>query len=196
MHGREEGRPLVNIVGELVALGPADRQLVSLFARWHNDLAALAALGDIPRPMTLEAMSRRHDAFAADPDEARFCVYERATWRPIGLASLPRIDFRHGTAAYVLFIGAADCRGRGYGTEATRLMLDYAFSILGLHSVMLTVYAFNRAAIRAYEKAGFRECGRRRECHWMGGQRWDAIFMDCVSSEFFGARLASNTPHG
>ena len=63
-------------------------------------------------------------------------------------------------------------------------MLDYAFTALGLHSVLLTVYAFNRAGIRAYEKAGFRECGRQREAHRRGGQRWDVVSMDCLAREF------------
>ena len=177
-------QPVINVLGERVALGPLRADLVPLYHRWHNDLAARDALGDIPHPMTLEAMAARHDAFAAAPDEARFCLYERATWRPIGLASLPGIDVRHGTAGYVLLIGEADCRGKGYGTEATRLVLDYAFTALGLHNVMLTVYAFNHAAIRAYEKAGFREIGRRRASHQRGDQCWDTVYMDCLASEF------------
>ena len=49
-------------------------------------------------------------------------------------------------------------------------MLDYAFTALGLHSVMLIVDEFNLAGRRAYEKAGFREFGRRRQCHWIGGR--------------------------
>ncbi len=42
----------------------------------------------------------------------------------------------------------------------------------------------NPAGIRAYEKAGFKEIGRRRECRMMGGKLWDEIHMDCLSSEF------------
>jgi RimJ/RimL family protein N-acetyltransferase len=81
-------------------------------------------------------------------------------------------------------IGEVEHRGKGLGTEATKLTLDYAFTTLGLHNVMLTVYEFNLAGFRAYEKAGFRECGRRRECHWMGGRFWDEIYMDCLVTEF------------
>jgi diamine N-acetyltransferase len=66
-------------------------------------------------------------------------------------------------------------------------MLDYAFTVLGLHSIMLTVYAFNLAGRRAYEKAGFREVGRRRQSHWMAGQYWDEIIMDCLATEFTSA---------
>ncbi len=69
-------------------------------------------------------------------------------------------------------------------------MLDYAFTALGLHSCLLTVYAFNIAAHHAYRKAGFREFGRRRECHWMGGKLWDEIYMDCLATDFQSTVLA------
>lgn len=127
--------PIVTIVGERIALGPLDHTLVPLMQRWHNDLAVVAALGLPPRPLTLERMAARHDALAAAEDEARFAVYTWADRRPIGLATLPAIDFRHGTARYVLFIGKRDCRGKGYGTETTRLMLEYAADWQGKHVV-------------------------------------------------------------
>jgi RimJ/RimL family protein N-acetyltransferase len=69
-------------------------------------------------------------------------------------------------------------------------MLDYAFTALGLHNVMLAVYAYNPAAIRAYVKAGFREFGRRRESVWMGGRLWDTIYMECLASDFVRPVLA------
>src|SRR3954454_19492741 len=105
MMSSDMGQPVVNIVGENVALGPTRRELYPLFARWNNDLAAMDALGAVPRPLAFEAVTARQEAFEAAADEVRFFVYERATWRPIGLASLPGIDFRHGTATYILFIG-------------------------------------------------------------------------------------------
>jgi RimJ/RimL family protein N-acetyltransferase len=89
----------------------------------------------------------------------------------------------HRTAELGIVIGEPDCRGKGYGTEATRLILDYAFSALGLHNVMLRVFAYNEAAIRAYLKAGFKEIGRRREAHRQGGVAYDEVLMDCVSTE-------------
>ncbi len=69
-------------------------------------------------------------------------------------------------------------------------MLDYAFSALGLHNVLLLVDEFNVAGRRAYTKAGFRECGRRRQCRARAGQRWDTIYMECLSSEFSSPVLA------
>jgi RimJ/RimL family protein N-acetyltransferase len=83
-----------------------------------------------------------------------------------------------------MLIGEGDCLGEGYGTETTRLMLDYAFAALGLQPGLLDVDEFNDAGRRAYEKAGFRECGRWRGASPMLGRRWDRIPMDCVASEF------------
>jgi RimJ/RimL family protein N-acetyltransferase len=99
------------------------------------------------------------------------------------------VDYRHGTAELGILIGEADGRGKDYGTETTRLMAEYAFTTLGLHNLMLRVFAFNPAGIRAYEKAGFREFGRRREAVWMGGRRWDVVYMECLASEFSGASV-------
>ena len=49
---------------------------------------------------------------------------------------------------------------------------------------MLVVYEFNLAGRHAYEKADFREFGRRRQAHLMGGRLWDVIYMECLASEF------------
>ncbi|MYB77677.1 MAG: GNAT family N-acetyltransferase, partial [Chloroflexi bacterium] len=94
------------------------------------------------------------------------------------------IDHRNRTAAFGIAIGEPDARGKGYGTETAQLMLDYAFTVQGLHNVMLHVHEYNLAGIRAYTKAGFKEFGRRRECHFMGGKYWDLIHMECLASEW------------
>ncbi|HYI24143.1 MAG TPA: GNAT family protein, partial [Thermomicrobiales bacterium] len=103
--------------------------------------------------------------------------------RPIGNVALQDIDYRSRTAEFGIYIGEPDCRGQGYGTDATRLMLDFAFNILGLNNVMLRVYEYNPGAIRSYEKAGFREFGRRRKAQFMDGRFWDVIFMECVAHD-------------
>jgi diamine N-acetyltransferase len=176
--------PIVNIVGERVALGPIRRDLVPLYHRWHNDFTVARTLDYEPRPATLEQRQAWYDRASVDPTVVRFTIYERARWRPIGIANLHDVDLRHGTAEYGIVIAEADARGKGYGTETTRLVLDHAFTALGLHNVMLRVYAYNPAAIRAYEKAGFREFGRRRESRLHLGRRRDVIHMECLASDF------------
>jgi RimJ/RimL family protein N-acetyltransferase len=193
--------PRRNIAGRVVSLGPLRRDLVPLYQRWINDFGTQSTLGGPPVPRTVEQELERYRQLTAAEDSAQFTIYERATDRPIGITELQEIDRRNRTATFVIFIGEADARGRGYGTEATRLVLDYAFTTLGLHNVILTVVAFNAAAIRAYERAGFRASGRRRECRLVGGRRWDDIYMECLASEFVGpmvggAAFAPNMPRG
>ncbi len=183
-------QPLVNIVGNLVALGPHRRDLIPTYQRWVNDFATLRTLGPAaPRPTSLEQETAWYEAQVTGKMPG-FTVYERETWRPIGTTAFHEVDQRNRTASYGLLIGESDCRSRGYGTETTQLMLDYAFTALGLHSVLLTVAEYNYAGRRAYEKAGFRECGRRRQCRWLAGKLWDNIYMDCLVTEFTGSVLS------
>ena len=119
-------------------------------------------------------------------DAIWFTIYAIEGWQPIGTTDLFEIDHRLRTARFGMLIGEADARGKGYGTETVRLMLDYAFTALGLHNVMLNVSEYNLAGRRAYEKAGFKEFGRRREsdplrasagtrCTWTAWRRSSSV---------------------
>jgi RimJ/RimL family protein N-acetyltransferase len=101
----------------------------------------------------------------------------------IGNTNLFNVDLHNGTADFGILIGEPDAWGKGYGTEATRLMLDYAFDVLGLHNVQLQVYSNNERAVRAYQRAGFRRVGVRRAARKLGRERHDVIYMDAVASE-------------
>jgi RimJ/RimL family protein N-acetyltransferase len=182
--------PIVNITGTLVALGPIRQELIQTYLRWINDFSMLRTLGQPPRPMTLEQEQAWYDDAAKSSSTYAFTIYERATWRPVGNTSLMDVDWRNRTAEFGILIGEPDARGKGFGTETASLMLDFAFTALGLHSVYLRVHEYNLAGRRAYEKAGFKVFGRRREVQQMGGRRWDTIYMDALASEFTSPVLA------
>jgi RimJ/RimL family protein N-acetyltransferase len=177
--------PIQNIVGEKVALGPLRKDLVPLYTRWFNDFTTLRMLGPMPRPLTLEQEEQWYErANTRGEAVVQFTIYEMATGRPIGTTGLHDIDHRNRTALFGITIGEPDARGKGYGTEATRLMLDFAFTVQGLHNVMLVVHEYNPAGINAYTNAGFKEFGRRRESQFMGGRYWDVIYMECLATEW------------
>lgn len=163
-----------------VLLHPRDRTIVPHLHRWYNDFTVNRGNSDTLEPSTFDQALRWYESSLISEDAIGFAIHDRATGAPIGVTFLHHIDLRHGTAEYGITIGERSFHGRGYGTEVTQLILDYAFTTLGLHSVMLTVGAFNLAGIRAYEKAGFREIGRRRKCWLMGGRLWDRVYMECV----------------
>ena len=180
----DQAQPIVNMVGEKVALGPLRRDLIPAYLRWVSDFEVTRTLGIAIRPYTLEAEEVWYDGVAKAEREVQFTIYERATLRPIGNGGLKEIDHAHGTATFGILIGEKDCWGKGYGTEATRLVLDYAFTGLGLHNVLLTVFSFNERGIHAYLRAGFKEIGRRRQARRLAGRAYDVVYMDCLASDF------------
>jgi RimJ/RimL family protein N-acetyltransferase len=182
--------PIVNIEGERVALGPISKDLLPVITRWMADFGAQQRLGFAPEPFTLEKEEEWYAAASIRRGEITFLIRERATMAPIGTCSLFDIDYRNGAAVFGIMIGEAAARGKGNGTETARLMLDYAFTILGLHSVSLEVAGFNLAGQKAYARAGFKECGRLRERRWIAGRRYDQVYMDCLATEFTGSVLA------
>jgi diamine N-acetyltransferase len=177
-----EAEPIYTLSGALVALGPLRREMIDLWLRWFNDLEMLRTLGSVDAA-TREAEERFY-ALATSDGQVNFAIFELASSRPVGTCGLREVNQRQGTATFGISIGDRGAWNRGYGTEATRLLLDYAFHWLGLHNVLLSVFANNPRGVRAYEKAGFRVIGHRREAHKLGQQRMDEIFMDALASEF------------
>jgi len=177
-------RPILNLKGERVAFGPIRRALLPLYERWMNDFTVIETLGVGVRPMTSESEAAWFEQAATNSTSVTYTVYELAGLRPIGTVSLRDIDHANRTATFGILIGEREEWGKGYGTETTRLMLDYAFSVLGLNNVMLTVFSQNERGLRAYRRAGFREIGRRRQARRHGRELEDVVLMDCLSAEF------------
>lgn len=185
----EDDGPLINMTGQKVALGPMRHDLVPTYCRWRNDLSTSRTLG-VSWPLTIEQMESTFGSLQSSSQRVDFTVYERSSMLPIGMTCLLDVDHRHSRAEFGIIIGEASKRGKGYGTEATALTLDYAFNAIGLENVMLTTYEFNHAGIAAYHRAGFRDIGRRRRCSRLGTQLWDLIYMECLAAEFESPVLA------
>ena len=101
----------------------------------------------------------------------------------IGIVRLKRVNAENRTADF----GVAIERGhwnRGYGTDATRIILRFAFEEMNLHRVQLGVLEYNTRAIRCYEKCGFIEEGRQRRSKFRDGRYWDNIMMGILDREF------------
>ena len=93
----------------------------------------------------------------------------------LGDCSLNEIDTDNGSAGYRIALGRRP--GEGLGTEATGLVLDFAFGELGLYRVELEVFDFNARARRSYEKCGFAVEGVKRGGLFWDGDRHDVICM-------------------
>lgn len=172
------------LTGEKVYLAAVSPDDAELWARWLSDLEVALPLGDEAYGLfTTEDQARDIADITAHHDHV-FTIVERATDRPIGRCLLFGLNKTDRSTEVGIFIGEKDCWGRGYGTEAMRLLLDYAFNLLNLHSVMLGVFSFNERAIRSYRSLGFKEIGRRRQARIIGSKTYDGILMDMLAEEF------------
>jgi RimJ/RimL family protein N-acetyltransferase len=86
-------RPALNVVGELVALGPLRRDLIPAYQRWINDFQTTRTLAVAPRPVTQEQETHWYEEAVTSEHDVSFTVYERATLHPVGVSSLTGIDF-------------------------------------------------------------------------------------------------------
>lgn len=181
-------QPVVNIRGENVALGPLHRGMLPLLERWENILLTADLGGDDPRPVTTASSAAGWEPLLSGErgDWLGFAIYALPDLRLIGHANVRDFTNSHGTAEIGITLGDVRERGKGYGSEAVRLLLDYAFQHLNLWNVWLDTAAYNHRAIRAYEKAGFREIGRRRGARVVAGVRHDIVLMDCTRADFYG----------
>jgi RimJ/RimL family protein N-acetyltransferase len=179
------------LTGQLVTLRRHAPQNVAAFRRWYADpeIARLARYQQAP--MRTDEIERFFAARVVGPDALAMAVHERTTERLIGTCAFSQLDGDNGSALYHITIGESDAWGRGYGTEATRLMVDHAFGTLGLHRIALFVFEFNERAIRAYQRVGFVVEGRSRESVWRDGRWWDELAMSILESDWRRARRGS-----
>jgi RimJ/RimL family protein N-acetyltransferase len=104
--------------------------------------------------------------------------------RLVGEIDLSGINWASGEAIVGIGIGDRNDWGKGYGTDAMRLILRFAFEELNLHRVFLNTFEYNPRAIRSYEKCGFKHEGRQRQVLNREGRRWDLIFMGILREEW------------
>jgi RimJ/RimL family protein N-acetyltransferase len=188
----QKPEPLLLVKGERAGLGALRRELIPAYHRWRSDAEVMRGQGRT-EVSTIEAVQAWYDqATSPGSSEVHFTVYDLTDLTPVGTALLVRIDHHQGTAEFGILIG--ERRGQGLGTEATRLTLDWGFTVLGLHNILLVTFSWNIAALRAYEKAGFQEIGRRRGAVITLGRRFDQVLMDAIADEFTGSVLSGQAP--
>jgi RimJ/RimL family protein N-acetyltransferase len=169
---------------KLTAFEPRD---LPTLARWYQDAAFLRLFdADACEPKTeaqlagyLEEQHRSKTAFV-------FAIRLLDQDDLIGYIELDGIVWAQGSGWISIGFGDAIHRSHGHGTEAMRLLLDFAFGELNLRRVQLTVFSYNTAAIRLYEKLGFQREGTFREFVQRDGQLYDMVLYGLLRREWDG----------
>ncbi|RJX40490.1 N-acetyltransferase [Paenibacillus pinisoli] len=117
-------------------------------------------------------------------DRVDLLIFLKETNELLGEVVLNEIDKVNRSANIRIGIQGTRHRGKGYGTQAMLLMLQYGFNTLNLHRIDLGVYAFNPRAIHVYEKLGFKREGLQRDVLYMNGKFHNMITMSMLEDEF------------
>ncbi|HWQ84068.1 MAG TPA: GNAT family protein [Anaerolineales bacterium] len=175
--------------GKLVRLTAVDSQrLAEADSRWGRDSEYWRLQASDPAHLFSVKRSKEWLEKDLEKDATRSIFFEIHTLeddRLIGVVGFEGFQWQHGDVFVGIGLGEREAWGKGYGTDAMRVILRYGFTELNLHRVSLDVFEYNPRAIRSYEKAGFKHEGRLRQYLQREGRRWDLIFMGITESEWY-----------
>lgn len=159
--------------GERVYFRPLEVEDLEAMQAFANDpenqqyIGLIGPLNRVAEREWLERVGKREGQVA-------FGIARKEDDRLIGSCELREMSLPNRSADLGIMVGDVKAQGKGYGTEAMRLLVAYGFETLNLNRIGLRVYSNNPRAVRCYEKVGFRCEGVLREARWWAGRWWDA----------------------
>lgn len=158
---------------------------VALYHSWRNDIDVMVSTN---LSLDLYSLKETEDfvegIILSSNSSKSYIIHTKDSEKAIGITSLINIDQKNRNAECIIDIGEKDYWGKGYGKEALKLLLDYAFLEMNLHRVSLRVFSFNEKAISLYSKIGFKREGVSRQSLFRNGQWHDIIHMGILQHEY------------
>lgn len=165
-----------------VLLAPLSAEDMPILSGWINDRDQV--LFNAPyKPVHEDQHKAWFDSVQQRNDLVIFGIRRLDGNKLIGSCQLNSINQIHRSAQLQIRIGEPSERGHGYGTQAVRLLLDFAFKDLNLHRVYLHVFRTNVAAIRTYVKSGFVQEGLLRQAAYIDNKYIDVVIMGILREE-------------
>jgi RimJ/RimL family protein N-acetyltransferase len=176
--------------GQDIRFGPIDHEKdPAIESKWTHDSDFMRRMDVAPaRPLSPAMVKKQYEKLEKQIDEDKnqyyFAIRAREDDRLIGKAMVQWIEWANGNGFLRLGIGAAEDRGKGYGTQALRMLLRFAFAELNLFRVTALVPEYNTAAIALLKKFGFVEEVRRRQSVERDNKRWDLLVFGLLSEDW------------
>ena len=171
------------MIGQRVYLRILEQSDLPTTQKWISDPEFSKIIGYLPTK-SLKQQEQWYDTNLNDNSRYIFAICLRDNHEHIGNVALGRIDYVSRNAMYSIFIYEKDYRSKGYGSEATRLILDFGFKQLNLHKIYLQVSQDNDSAIRMYESLGFVWEGTQREHFYSDGKYVDKYVYSILKREY------------
>jgi RimJ/RimL family protein N-acetyltransferase len=177
------------LTGKRVRLRGVREDDMPALAKWEMDPGRMTTLSNWVVPPSEAAAKERIAKWSANQEDALSFAIETLDDPPVLVGNIGLWGARPKDRCATLAIALGrEHIGRGYGTDAMRVIVGYGFREMGLHRIQLNVASFNPAGIRVYEKAGFVEEGRRRELVLHDGRWYDDVLMSILDHEWAASR--------
>ncbi|MFJ2001542.1 GNAT family N-acetyltransferase [Streptomyces chartreusis] len=171
------------LTGDRTVLRPFTEVDATVMAEIIEDPEVVRFTGEASEEFPMERLRSWYGSRSAQNDRLDLAVTDRATGELVGEVVLYEWDATARSCTFRTLVGPRG-RGRGIGTEATRLIVGHGFEQLGLHRIQLEAYGHNPRALRVYEKVGFVVEGVRREADFRDGQWLDWVMMAVLDHEW------------
>lgn len=158
-------------------------------SKWTHDAEFMRLMELKPiRPLSPEMVKKQYETIEKEMEEDKnlyyFSIHTKADNQFIGKAIIEWIDWANGNGFLRLGIGSAAHRRKGYGSQALRMLLRFAFDELNLYRVTAVVPAYNEGAIKLFQKFGFMEEVRRRKAIHRDNEFWDLVAFGLLNAEW------------
>ena len=176
------------LVGERIYLSPkgSSEEEIEKFTEWMNDFQITDYTSRSSLLITLNGEKEYLEGESKNTKNRNFNIVDLKEDKLIGTVGLEEFNWVERSAVLGIFIGDKEYRSNGYGTEAIKLLLEYGFKYLNLHSIRLELLAVNERAHKCYLKCGFKDTGCERERVYINGKYYDKLHMDILENEFEG----------
>lgn len=180
------------LAGPRIQLRPFNDQAIEAMLQILQEPEVLVKTGSVSssdqkQDLDQEAVRAWYSRRNNKKNRLDLAIYIPETDQYVGEVVFNEYDARNKSVNYRIAIGQGG-RNRGYGTEATKLMVDYGFEQLGLNRIELEVLDFNARARHVYTSCGFVAEGRRRQAYLLDGQYHDAVLKSVLRSDWEEAR--------
>jgi RimJ/RimL family protein N-acetyltransferase len=174
--------------GKLIRLAAPDPERdPEIESQWtHNAEFMRAMYAEPMRPLSPNVIKKKYEEVEKEQrhPSIRFGVRACADDRLIGFVHFRNIDWSIGGARLLLAIVDEKDRGKGYGTEAMQLALNYAFLEMNLYRLSANVLQCNERGLAFLRKRGFVDEVRRRQAVYREGKYWDWIMLGLLRDEW------------
>ena len=176
--------------GQDIRFGPIDYEKdPEIESKWTHNAEFMRLFEFEPaRPMSAAIIKKQYEKLEKRIEESKnlyhFTIRAKADDRLIGKAIILRVEWTNGNCAIRIGIGAAEDRRKGYGTQALKMLLSFAFAELNLFRVTAYVPEYNEGAITLLKKFGLVEEVRRRQSLEREGRRWDLLVFGLLKDEW------------